>query len=80
MRKNKRSKYFLCLTVLAFVLVVSGCSSRNQKESEQKSNDAASLSQNTLQDTPPAPQSNVINKEYLDSYKPQKTDYNFYFT
>ena len=79
MRRNRCDKYFLCLTILAFVLVVSGCSNRTAK-GPGKNNNNNTLSQNQSDSFETIPQSNVINKEYLDSYKPQKTDYNFYFT
>ncbi len=79
MRRNRCDKYFLCLTILAFVLVVSGCSNRIDKGFGNKNNDNA-VSQNPSVSSEIIPQSSVINKEYLDPYKPQKTDYNFYFT
>ncbi|MBO6101121.1 MAG: substrate-binding domain-containing protein [Spirochaetaceae bacterium] len=79
MRRNRCDKYFLCLTILAFVLVVSGCSNRTAKGPGKNNNDNA-LSKNQSDSFETIPQSSVINKEYLDSYKPQKTDYNFYFT
>ena len=79
MRRNKTCIYFLNLTVLAFVLVVSGCSNRTAKGPGKNNNDNT-LSQNQSGSYETIPQSSVINKEYLDSYKPQKTDYNFYFT
>ena len=79
MRNSRYCKYFLCLTILAFVLVVSGCSNRTAKGPGKNNNDNT-LSQNQSGSFETIPQSSVINKEYLDSYKPQKTDYNFYFT
>ena len=79
MRRNKTYIYFLNLTILAFVLVVSGCSNRTAKGPSKNNNDNT-LSQNQSGSYETIPQSSVINKEYLDSYKPQKTDYNFYFT
>ncbi|MBR6340991.1 MAG: substrate-binding domain-containing protein [Treponema sp.] len=79
MRRNKLF-YFLGLTILAFVLVVSGCSSRSGKKSADKNDKEIVSSQNLLGQPESAPHSNVINKEFLDSYKPNKTDYNFYFT
>ena len=79
MRRNKTCIYFLNLTILAFVLVVSGCSNRTAKGPGKNNNDNA-LSKNQSDSFETIPQSSVINKEYLDSYKPQKTDYNFYFT
>lgn len=79
MRRNFSCKYFLCLTLLALVLVVSGCSNRTAKGPGKNNNDNT-LSQNQSGSYETIPQSSVINKEYLDSYKPQKTDYNFYFT
>ena len=79
MRRNKTCIYFLNLTILAFVLVVSGCSKGAAKGPGKNNNDNA-LSQNQSDSFETIPQSSVINKEYLDSYKPQKTDYNFYFT
>ncbi len=80
MRKHMFCKQILCLTILAFALVVSGCSSRNQKNSGQKLNDDNTHSQNQDYNLETDSQPYVINKEYLDSYKPQRTDYNFYFT
>ena len=79
MRRNKLF-YFLGLTILAFELVVSGCSSRSGKKSADKNDGKIMPSQNHLGQPESAPHSNVINKEFLDSYKPNKTDYNFYFT
>ena len=71
MIKSRFSNSFFCLTILTIILAVSGCSSKSGKGPAPKNNTQAAL---------PAEQSNVINKEVLDSYKPQKTDYNFYFT
>lgn len=79
MRRNKLF-YFLGLTILAFELVVSGCSSRSGKKSADKNDGKIIPSQNHLGQPESAPHSNVINKEFLDSYKLNKTDYNFYFT
>ena len=79
MRNSRYCKYFLCLPILAFVLVVSGCSNRTAKGPGKNNNDNT-LSKNQSDSFETIPQSSVINKEYLDSYKPQKTDYNFYFT
>lgn len=79
MRRNKTCIYFLNLTILAFVLVMSGCSKGAAKGPGKNNNDNA-LSKNQSDSFETIPQSSVINKEYLDSYKPQKTDYNFYFT
>lgn len=79
MRRNKIF-YFLNLTILAFVLVVSGCSSRNEKNPVEKIDGKITPSHNHEGQSEAAPHSNVINKESLDSYKPNKTDYNFYFT
>ena len=79
MRRNKTCIYFLNLTTLAFVLVMSGCSKGAAKGPGKNNNDNA-LSQNPGQSTELDSGSSVITKEYLDSYKPQKTDYNFYFT
>ena len=79
MRRNKTCIYFLNLTILAFVLVMSGCSKGAAKGPGKNNNDNA-LSKNQSDSFETTPQSSVINKEYIDSYKPQKTDYNFYFT
>ena len=79
MRRNKTCIYFLNLTILAFVLVMSGCSKGAAKGPGKNNNDNA-LSKNQSDSFETNSQSSVINKEYLDSYKPQKTDYNFYFT
>ena len=43
-------------------------------------NGGSADSQNRAQAEASTQKSNVINKEFLDSYKPQRTDYNFYFT
>ena len=77
MRRNSSCEYFFCLTLLALVLVVSGCSKGARNDPGKNQN---TVSQNQIQGANSDSQSNVINKEYLDSYKPQKTDYNFYFT
>ena len=79
MRRNKLF-YFLCLTILAIVLVVSGCSSRNARSPVGKNEGKIVPSQNPSDPAQVFSNSNLINKEFLDSYKPDKTDYNFYFT
>ena len=71
---RRYSNSFLCLTILALVLV-SGCSSRTIKN-----NDTNSISQDQVNTAEAKSESNLIHKESLDSYKPQKTEYNFYFT
>ncbi len=75
MSKIKSCRNLCNLTVLALVLVISGCSS---KESEPQNNESNNLSQSQNLDF--STNYNVIHKDSLDSYKPQKTDYNFYFT
>ena len=67
--------YFLSLTIIAYVLVMSGCSSEALKNNKNKS---VSQNQNLLQTS--TADSNVIKKKNLDSYSPQKREYNFYFT
>ena len=77
MRRNKI--YILSLTILAFVLVMSGCSAKALKN-RNKHSENNSMPHNKPQSLSLASDSNVIHKEFLDSYKPQKTEYNFYFT
>lgn len=79
MRKNRFSNNFFCLFTLSLLLTVPGCSSRAGKAAAGNDGSNAA-SQNNIQATQAGSQSNVIKKEFLDSYKPQKTDYNFYFT
>ena len=72
--------YFLSLTILALVLVMSSCSAKALKNSNHKNNKDNSFSQhqNILQTA--ADNSIVIKEKKLDSYNPQKREYNFYFT
>ena len=70
----------LSLTVLAIVLVLSGCSSKELKNRTPQNNDNISMTHKPPQTLSSASDSNVIHKEFIDSYKPQKTEYNFYFT
>ena len=79
MRKNRFSNNFFCLFILSCILAFAGCSSRTAKGSAYKNGGSAD-SQNRAQAEASTQKSNVINKEFLDSYKPQRTDYNFYFT
>ncbi len=76
MRRNKLLNCFLSLTVLALALVELSCSSKASK-SRNQNNENTTVSPNSLTS---ASNSDVIKKQYLDSYKPQKTEYNFYFT
>ncbi len=67
--------YFLSLAILAIVLVMSGCSAKALKNSNTKD---SSISQNNQLTT--TVDSDVIKEKELDAYKPQKREYNFYFT
>ena len=80
MHKNRTYNHFFCLSILIFVLAVSGCSSRTAKDSANKNASSNAAPQKALETADINSQSNIINKEFLDSYKPQRTDYNFYFT
>ena len=65
----------LCLTILAIVLVMSGCSAKALKN---RNKDNSSSLKNQM--TTASSESKVIQKKELDSYNPQKREYNFYFT
>ena len=67
----------LSLTILALVLVMSGCSAKALKNSNHKIN---STSQHPNQLLNARAESKVIEEKELDSYNPQKREYNFYFT
>ena len=62
------------------MLDVSGCSAKALKNRNKKNNDNTTVSQRQPQTLSSGSKSDVIHKEVLDSYKPQRTDYNFYFT
>lgn len=72
--------YFLSLTILALVLVTSGCSAKALKNSNYKNNKDNLVSQNQNQLPNASVDSNLIKKKNLDTYNPQKREYNFYFT
>ena len=72
---RKHFYFFLSLTILAIVLVMSGCSAKALKKSNTKD---ISISQNQLQNS--SADSDVIKEKQLDIYNPQKREYNFYFT
>ena len=67
-------------------MVISGCSNKSANQNNQI--DSNNLSQSQVQTNAGlnaqksdySNNSNVIQKQFLDSYKPQKTEYNFYFT
>ena len=70
-------------------MVISGCSNKSVNQNNQI--DSNNLSQSHVQTNDGlnaqksdysnnSNNSNVIQKQFLDSYKPQKTEYNFYFT
>lgn len=80
MRNKKILIFLLSLTILALVLDVLSCSSRALKNRNQNNNENILLSHNQGNELTAGSKSDVIHKEFLDSYKPQKTDYNFYFT
>ena len=72
--------YFLSLTILAFVLVMSGCSAKTLKNRNQRNNKDNLSSQNKNHLQSALSDSEVIQKKQLDVYNPQKREYNFYFT
>ena len=75
MSKKYTYKHLLNLTILAFVLAISGCSSKLSKNQNDENTGSSQFKEFDL-----STNYNVIHKDSLDSYKPQKTDYNFYFT
>ena len=79
MRIKRFFVFFLSLTIFALVLVMSGCSAKALKNSNHKNNKDIILTHNNLLPNSSA-DSNVIHKKVLDSYNPQKREYNFYFT
>ena len=79
MRIKRFFVFFLSLTIFAFVLVMSGCSAKAFKNSNHKNNKDIILTHNNQLPNSSA-DSNVIHKKVLDSYNPQKREYNFYFT
>jgi ribose transport system substrate-binding protein len=80
MRNKKFVLTFLSLTILAFVLVMSGCSAKTLKNRNQRNNKDILSSQNKNQLQTALSDSEVIQKKQLDVYNPQKREYNFYFT
>ena len=76
---RKSINHFLSLTILAIVLVMSGCSAKALKNSNQKNNKDNSFSQNINQMQTNV-YSDVIKEKELDVYNPKKREYNFYFT
>ena len=79
MRSRKIVPFFLSLTILALVLVMSGCSSKALKNRiKNNKNNISSQNKNQLQTT--TVYSDVIKEKELDVYNPQKREYNFYFT
>ena len=78
MSRNKLFYCFLSLTILALVLVELSCSSKVSKNRNQNEN--TNDSRNQLPTLSSGSKSDVIQKQFLDSYKPQRTEYNFYFT
>ena len=79
MRIKRFFVFFLSLTIFALVLVMSGCSAKALKNSNHKNNKDILLTHNNQLPNSSA-DSNVIHKKVLDSYNPQKREYNFYFT
>ena len=79
MRIKRLYSFFLSLTIFALVLVMSGCSAKALKNSNHKNNKDILLTHNNQLPNSSA-DSNVIHKKVLDSYKPNKREYNFYFT
>ena len=86
MQQTKTFRFNFFLIILAFLMVISGCSNKSVNQNNQIDSD--NLSQSHVQTNAGlnaqksdySNNSNVIQKQFLDSYKPQKTEYNFYFT
>lgn len=86
MQQTKTFRFNFFLIILAFLIVISGCSNKSSNQNNQI--DSNNLSQSHVQTNAGlnaqksdySNNSNVIQKQFLDSYKPQKTEYNFYFT
>lgn len=86
MQQTKTFRFNFFLIILAFLMVISGCSNKSANQNNQI--DSNNLSQSHVQTNDGlnaqksyySNNSNVIQKQFLDSYKPQKTEYNFYFT
>ncbi len=72
--------YFLSLTILAIVLVMSGCSAKALKNSDKKNNTNKLTSQYKNQLQTSVVDSDMIKEKGLDTYSPKKREYNFYFT
>ena len=79
MRIKSIAQFFLRLNILAFVLVMTGCSPEALKNRNQKNN-KDNLSSRNNQIITSADESDVIKEKELDIYNPQKREYNFYFT
>lgn len=79
MRIKSIAQFFLRLNILAFVLVMTGCSPEALKNRNQKNNND-NLSSRNNQIITSADESDVIKEKELDIYNPQKREYNFYFT
>ena len=79
MRIKSIAQTFLRLNILAFVLVMTGCSPEALKNRNQKNN-KDNLSSRNNQIITSADKSDVIKEKELDIYNPQKREYNFYFT
>ena len=79
MRIKRFFLFFLSLTIFALVLVLSCCSAKSLKNSNQKINKDSLITHNKHLQNPSA-DSKVIHKKVLDSYNPNKREYNFYFT
>ena len=79
MRIKSIAQTFLRLNILAFVLVMTGCSPEALKNRNQKNN-KDNLSSRNNQIITSADESDVIKEKELDAYNPQKREYNFYFT
>ena len=80
MRTKRVIQFFLSLTILAFALVMSGCTSETSKNKNQKKENTNLSSQNESHLKTSIADSSVIKKKELDVYNPQMREYNFYFT
>lgn len=86
MQQTKTFRFNFFLIILAFLIVISGCSNKSVNQNNQI--DSNNLSQSQVQTNAVlnaqksyySNNSNVIQKQFLDSYKPQKTEYNLYYT
>ena len=72
---RKSINHFLSLTILAIVLVMSGCSAKALKNSDKKNNKNKLNSQYKNQLQTSVVDSDMIKEKVLDTYSPKKREY-----